>query len=116
MVIMIDRSKSEYEDGAGDADADGDDDEGNESVIIRIKYSLIQSNHSLRYMKCFIYTWTVSSQVSTIMSSPPQRTANGSVSSSHNANNALDRNPTTISEVCDTPITNNHVGTNSSTQ
>ena len=38
----------------------------------------------------------------------PQRTAEGSVSSSHNANNALDRNPPTMSEVCDTPITNNH--------
>ena len=46
----------------------------------------------------------------------PQRTAKGSVSSSHNANNALDRNPPTMSEVCDTPITNNHGGTNSSTQ
>ena len=39
-----------------------------------------------------------------------------SVSSSHNANNALDRNPPTMSEVCDTPITNNHDGTNISTQ
>ena len=46
----------------------------------------------------------------------PQRNAKGSVSSSHNANNALDRNPPTMSEVCDTPITNNHGGTNSSTQ
>ena len=49
----------------------------------------------------------------------PQRTAEGSVSSSHNTNNdnkALDRNPPTMSEVCDTPITNNHGGTNSSTQ
>ena len=46
----------------------------------------------------------------------PQRTAKGSVSSPHNANNALDRNPPTMSEVCDTPITNNHGGTNSSTQ
>ena len=41
----------------------------------------------------------------------PQRTAAGSVSSPHNANNALDRNPPTMSEVCDTPITNNHGGT-----
>ena len=48
--------------------------------------------------------------------SPPQRTAEGSVSSSDNANNALDRNPPTMSEVCDTPITNNHGGTHSSTQ
>ena len=39
-----------------------------------------------------------------------------SASCSHNANNALDRNPPTTSEVCDTPITNNHGGTNSSTQ
>ena len=28
----------------------------------------------------------------------------------------MDRNPPTMSEVCDTPITNNHGGTNSSTQ
>ena len=33
-----------------------------------------------------------------------------------NVDNALDRNPPTVSEVCDTPITNNHGGTNSSTQ
>ena len=49
----------------------------------------------------------------------PQRTAEGSVSSSHNTNNdnnALDRNLPTMSEVCDTPITNNHSGTNSPTQ
>ena len=45
----------------------------------------------------------------------PQRTTEGSVSSSYNANNALNRNPPTMSEVCDTPITNNHGGTNSST-
>ena len=44
-----------------------------------------------------------------------QRTAEGSVFSSHNTNNALDRNPPTMSEVCDT-ITNNHGGTNSPTQ
>ena len=48
--------------------------------------------------------------------SPPQRTAEGSLSSSHNVNNALDRNPPTMSEVCDTPITDNHGGTNSATQ
>ena len=46
----------------------------------------------------------------------PQRTAEGSVSSSHNANNALDRNALTMSEVCDTPITNCHGGANSSSQ
>ena len=46
----------------------------------------------------------------------PRRVAGGSVSSSHNANNALARNPPTMSEVWDTPITNNHGGTNSSTQ
>ena len=44
------------------------------------------------------------------------RPLNRSVSSSHNANNALDRDPSTMSEVCDTPITNNHGGTNISTQ
>ena len=41
-----------------------------------------------------------------------QRTAEGSVSSCHstnNDNNALDRNLPTMSEVCDTPITNNQV-------
>ena len=43
----------------------------------------------------------------------PQRTAEGSVSSS---DNALDRNPPTMSEVCDTPITNNNSGTNGPTQ
>ena len=48
--------------------------------------------------------------------SPPQRTNQGSVSSSHNARMALDRNPPTMSGVCDTPITNNPGGTNSSTQ
>ena len=31
-------------------------------------------------------------------------------------NNALDRNPPTMSEVCDAPITNNHSGTNGPTQ
>ena len=45
-----------------------------------------------------------------------QRTAEGSDFSSHNTNNALDRNPPTMSEVCDTLITNNHGGTNSLTQ
>ena len=48
--------------------------------------------------------------------SPPEQTAEGLVCSSHNANSALDRNPATVCEVCDTPITNNHGGTNSSTQ
>ena len=47
---------------------------------------------------------------------PPQRTAEGSVFSSHYANTTLDRNAPTMSEVCDTPITDSHVGTNSSTQ
>ena len=50
---------------------------------------------------------------------PQQRTAEGSISSSHNTNNdnnSLDRNPPTRSEVCDTPIANNHSGTNSPTQ
>ena len=46
----------------------------------------------------------------------PQRTVEGSVSSSHNANNALDRNALTMSEVCDTPITNSHGGANSSSR
>ena len=35
----------------------------------------------------------------------PQRTAEGSVSSCDNTNNALDRNPPTMSEVRETPIT-----------
>ena len=40
-------------------------------------------------------------------------TAEGSaVSSSDNTNNTLDRNPPTMSEVRDTPITNNHGGIN----
>ena len=46
----------------------------------------------------------------------PQRTTEGSVSSSNNTNNSLDRNPQTMSKVRDTPITNNHSGTNSPTQ
>ena len=41
----------------------------------------------------------------------PQRTAEGSISSFHNTNNALDRNPPTMSKVCNTPITNSHCGT-----
>ena len=41
----------------------------------------------------------------------PQRTTEGSVSSSNNTNNSLDRNPQTMSKVRDTPITNNHSGT-----
>ena len=45
-----------------------------------------------------------------------QRTAEGSVSSSHNTNNALNGNPPTMSEVCDTLITNNHSGTTVPTQ
>ena len=39
----------------------------------------------------------------------PQQTAEGTVSSSYNTNNALDWNPPTMSEVHDTPVTNNHV-------
>ena len=35
------------------------------------------------------------------------------VCSSINANNALDQNPPTISEVCDTPFTTNHGNANS---
>ena len=46
----------------------------------------------------------------------PQRIAKGSVSSSDNTNNVLDRTPPTMSEVRDTPITNNQGGTNSPTQ
>ena len=41
----------------------------------------------------------------------PQWTAEGSVSSSDNTNNDLDRNPPTMNKVCDTPITNNNSGT-----
>ena len=41
--------------------------------------------------------------------------AEGSVSSSDNTNITLDRNPPTMSEGRDTPITNNHGGTNSPT-
>ena len=46
----------------------------------------------------------------------PQRTTEGTGSSSNNANNALDRNPPTMSQVCDAPITNKNGGTNSSTK
>ena len=46
----------------------------------------------------------------------PQRIAEGSVSSSDNTNNSLDRNPPPMSEVRDTVITNNYGGTNSPTQ
>ena len=45
-----------------------------------------------------------------------QWTAEGTASSSINASNALNRNPPTMNEVRDTPITNNHGSTNSSTQ
>ena len=45
-----------------------------------------------------------------------QWTAEGTASSSINASNALNRKPTTMNEVRDTPITNNHGSTNSSTQ
>ena len=48
--------------------------------------------------------------------SVPQPTAKGTVSSSYNTNNTLDQNPPTMSEACDTPVTNNHHGTNSFTQ
>ena len=41
----------------------------------------------------------------------PQRTTKGTVSSSNNANNALDRNPPTMSKVCETSITSKHGGT-----
>ena len=44
--------------------------------------------------------------------SPPQRTADGPVSSSDNAIDALDRNPPTMSEVRDTREAHNHGGTN----
>ena len=43
-------------------------------------------------------------------------TADGTVSSSDNANNASSRNPPTMREVRDTPITNNQGGTNIPTQ
>ena len=46
----------------------------------------------------------------------PNRTTEGLVSSSHNTKNAFDRKTPTMSEVCDTPITNNHSCTNSLTQ
>ena len=46
----------------------------------------------------------------------PQRIAEGSVFSSDTTNNASDRNPPPMSEVRDSPITNNHGGTNSPTQ
>ena len=50
-------------------------------------------------------TWMSSIRRRSIRSLP-QRTAEGAVSSSHNTNNALDRNPRTLSEVRDTPIAN----------
>ena len=46
----------------------------------------------------------------------PQLTAEGTVSSSNNTNNILDRNPPNMNKVRDTPVTNNHGGTNSFTQ
>ena len=46
----------------------------------------------------------------------PQRINEGSVFSSDTTNNASDRNPPPMSEVRDSPITNNHGGTNSPTQ
>ena len=46
----------------------------------------------------------------------PQRTAEETVPSPDNANDALDRSPPTMSAVRDTPITNNHGGITSSTQ
>ena len=46
----------------------------------------------------------------------PQRINEGSLFSSDTTNNALDRNPPPMSEVRDSPITNNHGGTNSPTQ
>ena len=45
-----------------------------------------------------------------------QWTTERAVPSSNNTNNALDWNPPTMSEVHDTPITNNHSGVNCSTQ
>ena len=46
--------------------------------------------------------------------SPPQRSPDGSVSSSDDTISALDRKPPTM--IRDTPITNNQGGTNSPTQ
>ena len=46
----------------------------------------------------------------------PQLTAEGTVSSSNNTNNTLDQNPPTMSEAHETPVINNHGGTNSFTQ
>ena len=46
----------------------------------------------------------------------PQQITEGTVSSSNNAYNAMDWNQITTREVCDTPITNNHRGTNSSSK
>ena len=45
-----------------------------------------------------------------------QQTTERTVSSSKNANNALDQSPPTMSEVCATTITNNHGSTNSPTR
>ena len=40
--------------------------------------------------------------------SVPQRTAKGTVSSSKNASTALSQNPPTVSEIRDTPITDDY--------
>ena len=68
-------------------------------------------NRSLRLVFFFFFSCILPLATTTIAT-----TAEGSVSSSDNTNNTLDRNPPTMSEVRDAPITNNHGGTNSPTQ
>ena len=77
---------------------------------------------TLKMVKCFVHpnninrdseieipkAWMPSSR------SLPQKTAEGTVSSSNNANHALDGNPPIMSDFCDTPITSSHGGTISS--
>ena len=63
----------------------------------------------LRFLKRGAY-----SQITYNSRSPPQRSPDGSVSSSDDTISALDRNPPIM--VRDTPITNNQGGTNSPTQ
>ena len=73
-----------------------------EAVHIRLHCNNISSDGGIEIPEVWIPTIRQ-------YNSLPQRTAEGTVSSPDNTNNALDRISPTISEVRDTPVTNYHL-------
>ena len=78
------------------------------SLNMPVRPGIIHSGMRLSLLTNTLY-WDSWSTHANSIQSLPQQTAVGTVSSSSNTNNALDWNPPTMSEVHDTPVTNNHV-------